>query len=359
MGSYSPVGDFFLPLRDLGVLLSLLALYAAAKASAVVAGLFLTTVFPLGVMIAVFAAIVFLPLTARYAMEVLDARIADRPPVPLTVGLIGKLGLVWSLVPLLLLLGCAFAVIEAYRLGGGFAALVTGLVLAALLPASLSMLALTGRALAAVNPVHLLGLIGLCGMHYAVPVLVINLAAAVLVMLGRIGAPAWVIELTALMSVFGAVVVAGGVVAASGANDRVVPAGIGPRHSGPRRATHETGRTAALDHSYALMSRGNAGGGLNYIDEFIGNSASDADFSKEYAWFLARMLTWEDKGPALALGRRMLSRLVELGDAAAVAKILGQCLHVDPGFRPDRPDRVAIKTLLESAGRDDLVQKLR
>lgn len=359
MGSYSPIGDFFLPLRDLGVLLSLLALYAAAKASAVVASLFLITVFPLGVMIAVFAAIVFLPLTARYAMEILDARIAGRPPVPLTVGLIGKLGLVWSLAPLLLLLGCAFAVIEAYRLGGGFTALVTGLVLAALLPASLSMLALTGRALAAVNPVHLLGLIGLCGMHYAVPVLAINLAAAVLVMLGRIGAPAWVIELAALTSVFGVVVVAGGVVAASGANDRVVPAEIVPRHSGRRRAIHETGRTAALDHSYALMSRGNTAGGLSHIDDFVDNMASDADSSTEYAWFFARMLTWEDKGPALMLGRRMLAWLAEHGDAAAVAKILGQCLHVDPGFRPDRPDREAIQTLLESAGRDDLVKKLR
>jgi len=350
--------ELHFPLTDTAVLFSMLGLFLVGKTGFLLARLLAGFAFPLGVMFGLFFAIVLLPVTSRYLMQVLDARILGRPAGPLTLGSLDRLGVLWSALPILLFGLAAWAAVAA---AGAAGAIGAGLVLAAaagLLPASLCMLVLTGSALSAVNPVAIGRLLRLCGVSWlAVPATILALAA-LLAAADRFGVPRLAAEAALLYLIVLCFTLPGAVVAESGAADLVEPAGFDADPVSTTADIRAAQARAVAEHAYGFFSRGNCVGGLSHIEDFIARFEELDDKTAAFESLFQLMLGWQDRRPGLLLGQRYLAFLVATDQSQRALKTLSRCLHESPDFRPLPADRETLGELAGRAGRTDLSVRL-
>ncbi len=347
------------PVRETAILLSMLAIFIVAELAAAVVQVFLQSVFPVGVMLGMLAAVAILPLTMRYLMEILNARIEGTAAQPLAIGMLERHGFLWSLAPLGAVAGSVWLIVESESRFGAPAALVLSLLLFAALPAFLAALAISGSLLASLNPVSLLQIIRQTGWTYLWVPAAIVLGVFVLQLAAAGGAPRLLVEFGCLYLDFVGFSLTGAVVGASGIRERVgVPV---PEEPDPTQVQAEDlkARQAVVDHAYALVSRGNRDGGFAHIQEFIDKLEYLGTKADMFEWFFRQMLRWEDPAPALFFAQRYLALLVEAGEAPRALKVLSRCLYEDAAFRPRTEDRPRLKAMAEAAGRDDLVRQLR
>lgn len=343
------------PLVTPAVLLSLIALFVAAQIGWSLVSLFLITVRPLGWILLILFLIFLLPVTSRYLMEVLDARIESRPPNPLGIDLLGRFGFSWSFFPLALIFAMGWVVFQVDQRIGAPAAWVANIGLSLLLPASLSVLAMTNSAISALNPVSLFRLIRLCGARYLL-VPAASVTTSMALMLLQPALPDLVFQFGLLIVVALIFSMTGAVVSASGALKHVGIAEPVQASEEMRDEATERERTRILGHAYALLSRGNRAGGLEHIQTFVNGSASPAE---EYRWFFDSMMRWEQPEHGLWFGQRYLSHLLAEGESQAALKLISRCLYVNPAFKPLPEDRPRALALAETENREDLIPALR
>jgi hypothetical protein len=115
-------------------------------------------------------------------------------------------------------------------------------------------------------------------------------------------------------------------------------------------------REKVANHAYGFASRGNREGAFEHIEAHV-SGEDDPDDAR--TWFFNKMMTWDDRDIALFYAQISLHHfLVESQDALAL-KLMSQCLHQNPQFRPQRDDREAALELAQRYGRDDLIKQLR
>jgi hypothetical protein len=71
------------------------------------------------------------------------------------------------------------------------------------------------------------------------------------------------------------------------------------------------------------------------------------------------MLKWENSNAALFFAQPYLHRLLLQQSEPATLKLLSQCFHANPQFRPAEEDRDDAIEVAERHGRNDLLRFLR
>ncbi len=331
------------PLTNLSVLFSWLTLFLIVE-FAVSGGI-------LGLLLL----LLVLPAFFRYLMRILESRARGQDPGPLNVDDLLWFGNAWSLF---VIVHAAVVIYATYFLGSKFglaAMLVANLLLAAVIPASLAVLAITRNPVECLMPRSVGGLIRRCGASYWM------LPSYFLVVCGFVGwlstrrVPDFLLELLAAYLVFAFFALVGAVVRPHQFHDEV-------RIHEPAEPEQELldeqlqrARTHALNHAYGFISRGNRAGGFKHIRDWLGK---DPEPDGAWQWFFDQMLLWEIKEPAFVFAQTYLSRLVHDGDYVAAVKVMLRCRLINEAWQPLPNDRELAIEAAEQCGNDELTRSL-
>lgn len=333
--------EFTYPLRSVSTLITLL------------------TFFVLGVLIdaagvfGLWLAIVVLPAVCRYLMMLLEARARGQDAATPGIEMFSWIGNGWSLFPLLpLALVVWVAVLIGVKFGNDWA-LAFELAVAALLPASLAVLAITHSPVESLNLVTIVRLISRCRAGYWFAPAGVVIVALLLSRLGVL--PALLLQFLTLYLIFAVFAVTGAVIRPYGLVDDVdIPDAL---ESDDEQLQQELAqrRTQILNHAYGFASRDNRAGGLEHIYRWLDD---DPEAAEAWPWFLDHMLRWENTDPALHYAQHYLKQLLVNGDRVTAVKLMLRCQLIDPAFRPQADDLPLAIAAAEQCGNKELASAL-
>lgn len=301
-------------------------------------------------------AFLVLPALLRYLMVVLEARARGVDPGPPGVDMFLLFERPWTLFSVFHLAVIIYSIYLARSISDDAATLVVGLLLIALTPASLAVLALTRSPLASLNPRAVGGLIIRCGTNYWLIPLFLLAALSLLGWLNRLPVSDFFTEFVAIYLLFAAFALTGGALRPFDLHREVgIPEPLVPDADVVAgQLVHE--RHKVLSHAYGFVSRGNREGGLAHIHAWL---AEDPDPDSAWPWFTAQMLRWEQSAAALPLARQYLHRLLRCGEQAAAVKLMLRCRLVDAAFQPLPEDTAALLDAAVHCRNEDLIRYLR
>lgn len=297
--------------------------------------------------------IVILPAICRYLMMLLEARARGQDAATPGIEMFSWVGSGWSIFPLLpLALAIWIALFIGAKLGNEWA-LPFEVAIAALMPASLAVLAITHSPVESLNPVTIVRLISRCGAGYWFAPAGVVVAVLLLTQLGAL--PELLLQFIALYLVFAVFAVSGAVIRPYGLVDDVYIPDALEGDDEQLRQEQLRQRTQVLNHAYGFASRGNRAGGLEHVYRWLDN---DPEAGDSWPWFLDHMLRWEDTAPALQYAQRYLKQLLVNGDHIAAVKLMLRCRLTDPLFRPQAEDLELAIAAAEQCGNQELAGAL-
>jgi len=311
--------EFAYPVKNVTVLLSALFIFLMLEFAA------------FGKILGLFLAFLILPSLFHYLMRILDARAKGKDPGPLEAEDLMWFRGAWSLFMLVHVAIAIYAIYisgSLYKLPGLF---VASALIAAVLPASLAVLAITRSPLQSLNPKAIGGLISRTGSDYWILPTYMLLAVFVMQWTGSLSWPDFLVELIGFYLTLVFFSLTGTVVAPHQLHDEV---GIyDPVEPGQADidASLLKERTTVLNHAYGFVSRDNRAGGLKHIESWL---QRDPDPESAWAWFFDHMLRWEIKYPALVFAQSYLRVLLHDGDDVTAVKVMMRCRHESDAFVP-------------------------
>lgn len=336
--------EFAYPARNVPVLLSALFIFLLLEFAA------------FGGLLGLFLAFLVMPSLIHYLMRVLDMRAKGRDPGPLEADDLFWFHRVWSLFMLVHVVVAIYAIYvfgSLYKLPG---LLVSTTLLAAVIPASLAVLAITRSPLESLNPRSVAGLIGRAGGDYWILPTYILVAGFVFQWIGAQAWPDFLVEMIGFYLVLVFFSLTGAVVAPHNLHDEIE---IHEPVEKSQDALDEAllgDRTNVLTHAYGFISRGNRAGGFKHIESWL---RTDPDPRSAWEWFFQQMMKWENKDPGLVFGQSYLSELLRDGDKVSAVKVMMRCRHENEQFVPLSGDTELAIEAAESCGDQELAGFLR
>lgn len=334
------LGELLFPARSLASVLAMLV-FALLIVLAIKAGI-----------LGLWLLVVVLPGLLRFLVMVADARAEGRDVEPPGLELFTLGGPAWTLFPVLPFVGLPVlvrAVAESHP-GTATAIAFAG---CTLLPAMTGVLVITHSPLQALNPTAWSRLVRTVGTPYLLAVGVLLLSASAWAGLGSL--PGWLRLLFALYLLFAFHALVGGLLRERKLLDEIdVPEDLDVRASITDEALARE-RRICLDHAYGLFSRGNRDGALAYLGRWLD---ADPHPAAAYGWFLAEMLGWENRLPALYFGQSYLGWLLAQGESIAAVKLMLRLRLVDTAFKPAPGDFAAALAAARACGNADLAEAL-
>ncbi len=336
--------EFAFPARSVTIMLSALFIFLMLK-------------FALwGGLMGLFLMFLILPSLFHYLMRLLDARSRGEEPGPLDAE-----DLMWYHAPwrLFMIVQLVFAGYVLWTFGGLYrlpGLLVTGALVAAVLPASLAVLAITRSPLQSLNPQAIGNLIGRTGASYWILPTYLLLAGVVLRWLSTQGLSGFFLDLFGYYLVLVFFSLTGAVVQPYNLHEEVdIHEPVEPRAEVVEERLLQD-RNNVLSHAYGFISRDNRRGGFAHIESWL---REDPDPESAWPWFFDQMLRWEDKHPALLFGQSYISQLLANGEETQAVKIMMRCRLHNAAFAPLADDRQAALQAAEKSGNQELAEFLR
>jgi len=288
-----------------------------------------------------------------YLMKLLDARTNGKDAPAFDARLMSMIGNVWALVPLLLVALLVWLWIVVERKYTADIALLVTAIAGTVFPAFLGVLSITRAPLQALNPIALGRFIKSTGVDYVLLLVSLLSASLILYLLHQSGASPFLLRLGYVYQAFLLYSMTGAIAAGHELpSDVYIPPPLAAS-SVQTRAELVGERQAILTHAYGFASRGNRAGGLAHIQSQIDK---EHDPDEAGRWFFNEMLKWENSDAALFFAQGFLHRLLQQGQEIATLKILSQCFHANPKFRPAAEDREELVEVTERHGRTDLLK---
>jgi len=290
-----------------------------------------------------------------YLMTLLDARSYQRDAPAFDAELMAFIGNAWALFPLVIaaLLGWLQFVIQQNH--PPFLSLMLALAVTTVFPASLGVLSITRAPLQGINPVALYNFIRKSGTDYLLLIITLDALWAMLYLWWKSGIAANLLGFGLVYQAFLLYSMTGMVTGRHRLTEQVdIPAPLAAT-AGQSRGALLKERQKIANHAYGFVSRGNRAGGLAHIQSRIDGEVDQDDACH---WFFNEMLKWESPDTALFFAQSYLRRLLQQQDDAQALKLLSQCFHFNPRFKPARDDRDAARALAEGHGRRDLLNLL-
>jgi hypothetical protein len=228
--------------------------------------------------------------------------------------------------------------------------------LAAVIPASLAVLAITRSPLQSLNPKAIGGLISRTGYDYWILPTYLLAAGFIVQWIASLQWPDFLVELIGFyltlvfFSLTGAVVRPHDFYKEVSIYDPVEP----DRADVDASLLRE--RTSALNHAYGFISRDNRAGGFKHIESWL---QGDPDPETAWGWFFEQMMRWETKYPALLFGQSYLHQLLHNGEHATAVKVMMRCRLEDESFAPLADDIGMAVKAAEICKNQELVDFLR
>lgn len=336
--------EFAYPVKNVTVLLSALFIFLMLEFAA------------FGKILGLFLAFLILPSLFHYLMRILDARAKGKDPGPLEAEDLMWFRGAWSLFMLVHVAIAIYAIYisgSLYKLPGLF---VASALIAAVLPASLAVLAITRSPLQSLNPKAIGGLIGRTGSDYWILPTYILLAGFVMQWIGSGSWPDFLVELIGFYLILVFFSLTGTVVAPHQFHDEVgIYDPVEPDQADVDASLLKE-RTSVLNHAYAFVSRDNRAGGFKHIESWL---RRDPDPESAWAWFFDQMLRWEIKYPALVFAQSYLNRLLHDGDDVTAVKVMMRCRHENDAFVPLADDIGPALKAAEHCQNQELIDFLR
>jgi hypothetical protein len=293
---------------------------------------------------------------AGYLMRLLEARSADRPAPPFDAELLQFFGTPISLVPLVLFSFIYWFGFAAVRYVGPELSWMAVMLLFACLPASLAILAVTRSPLASLNPISVYKFIRATFSDYFVMVIVLEFIGGVLIKTQFLVDPPGFRIISAVYFLFLLYSYTGAVSARNKIAEQVDIALPTPVSAEDIHKTLISDREKVASHAYGFASRGNRKGAFEHVEAHV-SGEDDPDDAR--TWFFNKMMTWDDRDIALFYAQISLHHFLVGSQDALALKLMSQCLHQNPQFRPQRDDREAAMQLAENYGREDLLKQLK
>jgi len=321
--------EFTYPARNLTVMLSALFIFLLLEFAA------------FGSLMGLFLAMLILPSLFHYLMRLLDARAKGKEPGPLEADDLMWFQGAWSLFMIFHLAVVVYAIYifgSLYKVAGLF---ISASLLAAVVPASLAVLAITRSPLQSLNPKAIGGLISRTGSDYWILPTYFLVAGFIVQWIGSLQWPDFLVEFIGFyltlvfFSLIGAVVRPHDFYKEVGIHDPVEP---------------------VLNHAYGFVSRDNRAGGFKHIESWL---QRDPDPETAWAWFFEQMMRWETKYPALLSGQSYLKQLLHDGEHATAVKVMMRCRLEDESFVPLADDIGLAFKAAEICQNQELVDLLR
>lgn len=311
----------------------------------------------LRVFLVVFLGIMLLPALIRYLLMLLEARAYGRTPPVASLELFSFVANFWTVAPLVIV---AMSIWGGYWLDRNVAPLAAqafGVLLLAVTPASLAVLAITQSAAQALNPATVWRMIRAVGWRYSVVPAVVALLLSVASILARAGAPDLALMAFVLYGVFLAFTLTGAVLHASGVKIYLSVEGAAGAVTAEEDTDPRTrARRQVLSHAYGFFSRDNRAGAMAHVRSVL---RDETDVDTAYNWYFNEMLKWESKDAALMLAQERLTELLRDERGVEAVKLISRCLLENPRFRPLPGDLDAALQVAARLDRDDLVRILK
>jgi len=307
-------------------------------------------------LLGIWLAIVILPAYFRYLLYLLEARSNGcEAPVP-GIELFNWVDNFWSLFPLVLICILMWGVYVLAMDVAPAAAIVLGVIVLFIYPASMAVLATTRSPVESLNPAALIVLLTTCGREYlAIPLVVVTTIFAIWG-LAIAGAPYLVIKASAIYASILLFTLTGSVLHEK---DASISVDLPPaREPGAARlqADELRERSKVLNHAYGFFSRGNRQGGLQHLYGWL---EKEADPDAACRWFFEQMMKWESTEAALIFAKTYLSLLLKQRRDIEALKLIARCLLVDACFEPRDEDRGAAMAAAERQGNEALYEYLK
>lgn len=224
-------------------------------------------------------------------------------------------------------------------------------------PASAAIMAMTRNAVAALNPVELVGFVRDLGSDYAKLLAVSALLGALLVLTTTVAAHRWYLgllgEVMAVWTVL-ALFLATGATLRAHRDDFALLEALDDADVRETRRKHADWQKT-LDIAYASVRSGLAAQAYRTVKELI---AAEGDSLEIYQWAFNGMLAWDDQGHAALLGERFARRLWEAGRKVEAVELAQQCRKLSPKFSPPAAFRAELAEYARSLGRHRLADDL-
>ena len=307
-----------------------------------------------GGVLGIFLLVLTLPPLFRFLSFIVESYANGQVPSAFDAEFFNWVGTMWTMFPLLLAVLFGIAGYYATSAWGGAGTWLVIVIAAVIVPASLAVLAITHSALQALNPLALLRVYERAGALFLVaPVYVVALAA-VTIEVG--GLPLWARIFTTLFTMFSVAALTGALIApVMLVRDVYIPDPL-PDDERKIAGDLEQARTAALNHAYGFISRGNREGGFRHLFDEI---SRDPDPAAAWDWYFYRMLGWEQKKHALFFAQHYVHDALRHGEEKRALKATLRCLYEDESFRPGSDDRMALADAAERAGNVELAEVLK
>ena len=231
------------------------------------------------------------------------------------------------------------------------------LVVAVIFPASAAIMAMTRNAVAALNPVELVGFMRDLGGDYAKLLAVSVLLSALVAMTSAFAARWWYLGfLGHVMGVWTvlALFVATGATLRAHRDDFALLEALDDADVRETRRKHADWQKT-LDIAYASVRSGLAAQAYRTIKELI---AAEGDSLEIYQWTFNGMLAWDDQDHAALLGERFARRLWEAGRKVEAIELAQHCRKLSPKFAPPAAFRAELAEYARSIGRHRLADEL-
>lgn len=309
-----------------------------------------------GGVLGIFLLFLIIPPIFRYLMVLLQWRARGLEAPTLDVDHLNFLGNAWSIFPAFLMAIVGYGMYAISTNFGPTAGYVACVVVTAVLPASLGVLAISQSPLESLNPVSIGAVIQRCGGLYWIAPTFAIIASAAVVWLHHVIPYPLVRGFITFYLLFAQFALIGGIMRGE---DLMQEAGIPDAVEPDAEAIGDAlvkERTSVLNHAYGFIARDNRAGGFKHIESWL---QQDPDPESAWGWFFDQMMRWENKYPALLFGQSYLSQLLKNGEYSGAVKVMIRCRHENADFVPLEGDLEAAIEAAEQFQNQELAAFLR
>jgi hypothetical protein len=298
--------------------------------------------------------VLVVPAIIRFQMIVLEARARRATPATPDMGFFNWFGNLWTLFPAPIAVLLIWVTVSVAKAFGPAWAIVPVLFASLFFPAAIAVLAITQSPLQSLNPVVHVHLLRRAGRT-------LWISTVYLLLLSWLSVEAATLPATLAMAVwllysFSFFSLTGSLIAPHGLFDEITIPDPVEKTADVAETELVRDRTRVLNHAYGFISRDNRSGGFDHIFDWIVNDPDPAD---AWAWFLERMLGWENQTAALFFAQHYLHELLQHGELVGAAKLMMRCRLTDEQFRPSAEDIDAAIEAAKAVSNDELVAVLQ
>lgn len=307
-----------------------------------------------GGLLGMFLMFLVIPAVIRFQIIVLEARARGVEPETPDQEFFDWYGNAWTLFPVVIVALFTWATIVTSRNFGLAWASAVVMLMSALYPASLAVLAITRSPLQSLNPVAIFRVLDRCGSTLWIASAFL-LASCWLSYLST-SLPGMLTNLSQLILTFSFFSLTGSLIEPYDLFDEIdIPAPLEKTVS-ELSADIEKERVTVLSHAYGFVSRDNREGGFKHIFAEI---EKDPDPVAAWAWYFDRMFGWEQQQHALFFAQHYIHDMLAHGERISALKVILRCRMIDPQFKPSREDLPAAIQAAEMSGNIELATVLR